>query len=506
MSLTKQRKCATVIYIAYLTIYYLLLLLGIEPINSYSNTFGLIGNAMCLPMLWIGIHAHEESQRLPWELIALGAFEYLIGETIWAYREDLLGLEIEGITICDLFYISNCILCLLSLVIYLRQFKDIQLMSASFDILLSVLSVGGIMFNFIVRPLIADGFDGFFMAVYYLYSPLFDIALISGLLLLIFGTDHHDFLTPTNLLLGAGFLIMFVLDELFLIEEIYGFHFAAMINPLWSMPFFFFGLASMYSPDEPVIETTFKFDKPLAYLRICLPYIFPFAIISAIGIEHDIISDLLFIWGVLLVFLLSMRQIEMIIHNKQLMETIQRNEEKLNEQNTELQKLNRQITHDAEIDFLTQLSNRRHIDQTFERLIPIGDKQENLGLILIDVDFFKRVNDTFGHQTGDEILQKVASLIRAVSRHNDIAGRFGGDEFIMLLPGADKIIIAKISSRLTEIARGDSVMQKYGVSLSIGGSSMNFNRHNYDIDSLLKQADEALYRAKENGRDQFVVC
>lgn len=505
MILAKQRQVASQIYIIYLVIYYFILLMGIEPVLSYSNTFGLIGSAMCLPMLWIGIHAHEESQRLPWELIALGAFEYLIGETIWAYREDLLGVEIEGMTICDLFYISNCILCMFSLYIYLRQFKRIQLMSSAFDILLSVLSIGGIMYNFTVRPLIADGFDGFFMAVYYLYGPLFDIAIVSGLLLLIFGTDHHDFLTPTNLLLGCGFSVMFVLDELFLIEEIYGIKFADIINPLWSTPFVLLGLASMHSADEPSIETSSKFDKPLEYLRMLLPYFFALIIILAIGTEHHITFDMLFIWGMLMVLMLSLRQIAVMVHNKQLMEVIQINEKKLNAQNAELQKLNAKITHDSEIDFLTQLSNRRHIDQTFERLLPVGDRQENLGLILIDVDFFKRVNDTFGHQTGDEILQKVASLIRASARHSDIPGRFGGDEFILLLPGANKSVISTVSERLTELARGDSVMRKYGVSLSIGGSSMSFNRHNYNIDNLLKKADEALYYSKEHGRDQFAV-
>ncbi len=504
MSLVDQRKIAIAVYIFYLTIYYVMLLLDIEPGRSYSNAFGLIGNAMCLPLFWIGVRLHDEYQRLPWKLLALGACAYLIGEGIWAYSEDWLGIEIDGPSVCDVYYIFNSIVCLCALFVYLQQFESISLMSASFDMAISVLSIGGIMFNFIVRPLLSDGFDGMLMAMYFLYSPLFDIALVSGLLLLLFGTEHHEFLTPTNLILGCGFSMMFVLDELFLVEEIYGIPFDEIINPLWSLPFFIISIASMYSPDEPVIELTSRFDRPLEYLRILLPYFLTLSIVVAIGVEYQLFEPL-FVWGALMVLLLSVRQISVLISNKQLMETVRRNEEILNAQNAELHKLNLKITHDSEVDFLTQLSNRRHIDQTFERLMPIGDRQEALGLILIDVDFFKKVNDTFGHQIGDKILQNVSALIRAAARHNDIAGRFGGDEFILLLPGANKIVVSNISNRLLELARSDGSMRKYEVSLSIGGSSMMFKRDDYDIDQLLKRADEALYQAKEYGRDRFIV-
>ena len=111
---------------------------------------------------------------------------------------------------------------------------------------------------------------------------------------------------------------------------------------------------------------------------------------------------------------------------------------------------------------MTQLSNRRHIDQMFERMIPTGEEAEAIGLILIDVDFFKRINDTFGHQIGDEVLQKVATLIRTSIRIDDIAGRFGGDEFIVLLPGADMSTVFTVSERLTDRMHGDGFMKEYG--------------------------------------------
>lgn len=504
MKLSEQRRIAASVYLAYLTIFYGILFFDIEPIATYSNTFGLIGNAMCLPLLWKGIQVHDEESRPPWKLILFGSVSYIIGESLWAYYEDWSGVELDSPSFCDFFYFVDNAACLTALFIFLRRLGVMHMMRASFDMLISVLAFGGIMYNFIVLPLLADGFDGFFTACYLLYNPLFDVALASGILMMIFGNEDHKYLTPTNLFLGVAFAMMFVLDELVLVEQIYGIPFAAQINPLWSMTGMLLGLASMYRAEEPISLNTEKADKIFVYVRILLPYFLTLAIMFLFGLQHNLINSL-FLWTMLMVFLLCARQVAVMLRNKRLMDTVRLSEEKLNAQNAELHKLNAKITHDAEIDFLTQLSNRRHIDQTFERMIPVGDRQEELGLILVDVDYFKKVNDTFGHQIGDEVLQKVAALIRAATRHNDIAGRFGGDEFIILMPDADKPSVSRVSERLTELVRSDGSMRKYGVSLSIGGSSLSFTRHDYDIDRLLKRADDALYRAKENGRDQFIV-
>ncbi len=335
------------------------------------------------------------------------------------------------------------------------------------------------------------------MTFFLLYNPITDTAMLSGILILIFGSENKNYLTPINLLLAAAFSLIFLLDELDLIATIYGVEIIPVLNPLWTMPYIFTALASLYPTAEPIVKNIDRLEKILNNTRILLPYSFAFAILFLIGIEYAIL-DTLFAWAILMLVLLSMRQIFVLFSNKRLMSTIQKNEENL-------KRLNAKITHDAEVDFLTQLFNRRYIDQTFEKLIPVDENPENLGLILIDVDYFKRINDTFGHQIGDEVLQGVARVIKKSTRRGDIAGRFGGDEFIVLLPGANRQTIGIVSERLETRIREDASMKKYGVSLSIGGSSMSFNRSNYKIEKLLKQADDALYHAKENGRDQFMV-
>ena len=244
------------------------------------------------------------------------------------------------------------------------------------------------------------------------------------------------------------------------------------------------------TPAHPQLETV------LEYFRVLLPYLFTFIILLLVGI-HLGITHPLFLWAVILVVALSLRQIGILLRNRRLMATIRENEKRLNLQNYELQRLNQKILRDAEVDFLTQLANRRYIDQSFDRLTPPEGVQVSLGLLLIDVDYFKRINDSYGHQIGDLILQQVAACIRSVIRGGDVAGRFGGDEFILLLPSTDSSTIATVAERLQEKIRRDDELASRNVTLSIGCASQTITSESYDPDELLRQADEALYRAKE---------
>jgi two-component system cell cycle response regulator len=161
----------------------------------------------------------------------------------------------------------------------------------------------------------------------------------------------------------------------------------------------------------------------------------------------------------------------------------------------------------AVTDPLTGLNNRRYmmgqLDTLFERCAAGG---EPVSLIMLDIDFFKRVNDTFGHPLGDEVLREVSVRLAATVRAMDLPCRYGGEEFVVVMPAtkpADAARVAErvraaISSEAFEI--GDhsvSVSVSIGVSASRGGEDRP--------ESLLRHADEALYRAKAAGRNQVIV-
>lgn len=149
--------------------------------------------------------------------------------------------------------------------------------------------------------------------------------------------------------------------------------------------------------------------------------------------------------------------------------------------------------------------NRREIVAWLDRELVRGKRETSpVGLILADIDHFKNVNDSLGHSGGDAVLKEVAGRLKSDLRVYDGAGRYGGEEFLLILPGCD---LATTVRRAEEIRRGISateVMSPKGivrVTVSMGVTCVRGDR-NANVETLLNEADVALYRAKDNGRDR----
>jgi diguanylate cyclase (GGDEF)-like protein len=156
---------------------------------------------------------------------------------------------------------------------------------------------------------------------------------------------------------------------------------------------------------------------------------------------------------------------------------------------------------EAVLDPLTQLLNRKALEQRAEELAQQSVlSQEPIGIVIGDLDHFKAVNDTFGHATGDAVLRDVAYLLRKQLRAFDLVYRLGGEEFLLLLPGADADRASDIAERLRQaIAEaplgGQRVTMSFGVAATEPGER-------FDLADVAAAADRALYEAKTAGRDR----
>lgn len=168
----------------------------------------------------------------------------------------------------------------------------------------------------------------------------------------------------------------------------------------------------------------------------------------------------------------------------------------------------------AFIDDLTQIPNRRYFERFLEQQwLANQNKQQSLSLILCDVDYFKKYNDTYGHQAGDLCLQRVAQAISQAVRSYDLAARYGGEEFVVVLPNTTPetatIVARRICYRLKslQIPHSGSQVSKY-VSLSCGVASTGIADINLQTSyqDLIASADRALYQAKKQGRDRAVLA
>lgn len=174
----------------------------------------------------------------------------------------------------------------------------------------------------------------------------------------------------------------------------------------------------------------------------------------------------------------------------------------------EQQKIMEEIQLDAKIDALTKLTNRRAFDEClkeeFERAKRYGG---TFSLAMLDIDFFKEVNDTYGHLAGDKTLQLFSKLFREQTRVHDSIGRFGGDEFIILLPQTSVDKAGIVMEKIRQKVQANTIMydgDKIKVTISVGVGEIDLPAET--IKNLIARVDAALYRAKESGRNRVMTA
>lgn len=159
------------------------------------------------------------------------------------------------------------------------------------------------------------------------------------------------------------------------------------------------------------------------------------------------------------------------------------------------------------IDPLTELSNRRSFFTDAHRTLQLAIRhQKKLSCAMLDIDFFKKVNDTYGHDFGDKVLIAVAKVCKKNMRETDFLARFGGEEFCFLFPETDLNSAALIAERIRHAISQlefDAEKNSFSVTVSIGVSKLLDSNDN--MENMLKRSDDCLYKAKETGRNSVVL-
>lgn len=164
----------------------------------------------------------------------------------------------------------------------------------------------------------------------------------------------------------------------------------------------------------------------------------------------------------------------------------------------------RRLEQMATVDPLTGVKNRRSMDEELENATVDAERTgASYSLVVLDLDHFKKINDTYGHSVGDEVLVDLVAVLEQHTRRADRLFRFGGEEFVLLLPGVDEIGQKRVLAHLQQTVRkyvrhpGGRVTASFGVAML---------QHGESVESWLERADDALYRAKSEGRDRVVFA
>lgn len=217
---------------------------------------------------------------------------------------------------------------------------------------------------------------------------------------------------------------------------------------------------------------------------------------SWISIKYETGIDYSLVWKIILVA--SCAFVVIIYWNRKISyknRLLKEAEEKIKQKNIELQKL-------ATTDKLTQIYNRAKLDEILEKELSIYKRYKNsFGICILDIDFFKRINDNFGHQVGDKVLIEIAKILKLSLRDSDYVGRWGGEEFLIIFTQTDHDGIKKATDHLKSKINKNNFINDIKVTMSFGCTTF---KENDNIDTILLRADKALYMAKEQGRDKIV--
>ncbi|MEA3455657.1 MAG: diguanylate cyclase [Campylobacterota bacterium] len=176
---------------------------------------------------------------------------------------------------------------------------------------------------------------------------------------------------------------------------------------------------------------------------------------------------------------------------------------RLQKEHTRLTLTNDKLLALSQTDMLTGLYNRRFFYDNVTAILPSEHSLENdFYLFMLDLDHFKKVNDTYGHNVGDQVLVSFADIIRNILRDEDIFARFGGEEFVLFFSSTDKKSVIEIAERINTAVRNATFDFAPGLKITV---SIGISHNTLELNKLLGKADKALYKAKETGRDTYVI-
>ena len=429
----------------------------------------------------VGVRRFRPAGRTAWILFAVGIASNATGIFVETLEVKVLGNSNPFPSAADAFYLGLYPTTALGLVLLVRRRSAGRDRAALVDATTISTGLGLLSWVFLIHPAATDTTLGLVGHVVNAAYPVGDVVLLSMIVRLLLGGGRR----PAAFRLMAASLLLFLTgDGAWSAINQAGYAPGQVPQHLLAMLFLsayaLFGAAalhpSMREVDEPAPAHPARLSPLLLGLLTGASLIAPG--ILAVQVARDRVTDgVAIVVGSVALFLLVVTRMAQLLR--------------------QVEQQSRQLLGLASVDELTGLANRRawatELPRALERVRRDGGK---LSVAMIDLDHFKRFNDMFGHPAGDRLLQAMSSAWTQTLRGVDRLARYGGDEFILLLPNADADEARAVLERLQAVTPG-------GQTLSAGVATWDANETS---DELIARADRALYGAKHSGRDQVVLA
>ena len=426
-----------------------------------------------------------------WAAFGASGMFWLLGELIWSYRAYAAPEDETYPSPADVFYILGGLLIPVGLVLAFGRASRPQARRTTLDVALVSLGLATLGWELLVAPQLDDS-AGFSRLVTVAY-PLTDIAILVCLVSL--GLSGHDRLPASVRLVGLAYLVSAVVDCGYTYQTInasygdtswlnLGYQLAAIVMTLAGL------VALRYAENEPVPAVL---GRDVTIVPLLVAAAAAWAVVAGQIVKAGIpvlpvAVAAVIVAGLLLRQLLVTRDRTRLAH--------------------ELRAALAEQARLAVTDPLTGLHNRRHLQSTLAVEVARANRSgAPLSLVVLDIDHFKRINDTYGHDAGDVALVQTAARLRAVARAGDVIARHGGEEFAWLLPDTTTEGAAELAERLRSALAGSPVDLPETGPVALSGSLGVATLVGADNGTgLARDADRALYRAKDLGRNRVEIA
>ncbi len=491
--------------IVYAIIYFIALIYESAFWGDLLSPIGIIIAAVIL------FYVYKKSLRLSliWLFLSIGAFSGAFADIAWAICELILGLNPEKMIIfTGIYIIPNIFVLIASIVFYqsiIKKLNKFQLLLDSIAVTLSSTTI----FWILLMQRSIDRFTESADSILLFLFIVIDLIIISSVLFFFLSIRKGKITSGIYLTFGAGTFFAIV-DLLYSYVEFYNLYIPNSILD-WSYVFSYIflaygGLLVLNQSDSYKTNKFYlEFKKSGKNKKGLILLVFPIILIIFEGFQYGellwLISIYIFYQGLSNYVQNAIKNEEMLIREKNLNLIL---EEKVNERTKELQIKNKELEYISNHDFITNVYNGRYFKNTLDNMLKAENNYDKITIFYLDFDRFKSINDTYGHDVGDEVLIEISKRLTMTNNKDNILARLGGDEFALMVTGnystkeIENMVINMINSCNETIYIGN---HQFRVTISIGVTTYPGNGDTRNI--LMKNADIAMYNSKSKGYNQY---
>lgn len=500
---------ATVSLLLYVIMYYTVLnVLDNQNFVLLGNIIGILGFTISLLIMMYAISKHTNKSLINmWTLLAIGIFFNILGDIVWTISEALNNLD-SFLLVTDILYSIQTVLFVIAIYKFAFRKGNPRRLIKSLDILIGLMLIIILQLKYIIIPTFSlnsnIGLSTYLSVIY----PVADLIMFIILIMIVLRPIEKKMLNVVRLMFIPLIINLFA-NQVYLIETINNnYSSGSFLDPLWPMGTWLLAIIAIISAEVKITASENEEDfvdilgvrQSIRNVVVIVVYV-AFILFGAYVFSRYLIIDVLSVGFLIIITLLIIRDMYYSLRMGKIFE-------KIKVVNKDLEVLNEKLDIESKTDYLTGLNNRRQIMNIFAHLKNHTLKEGLvLSVIMIDIDSFKKINDKYGHEAGDKVLRRIAELLLDNTRDNDYVGRFGGEEFIILMPNCDEEKAFGIAERIRTIIEMTSILidntgLTVKVTISVGLSCLDSK--NYSNNDTISEADKALYLAKDKGRNLVI--